>query len=317
MERILMITIAIVLDWLLGDPYWMPHPIRGIGWLIRRVENLVIGLRVKKRVQGILLWVIVITIVFTVGGLILWLLEIVHPLLNRIGQVILIYTCLAARCLDLETRKVQKALEKGQLSDARELLSFLVGRETKELSQEEVIRAGVETVAENTVDGVIAPLFYAFIGGAPLALAYKAINTLDSMVGYKNEKYLHLGWASAKMDDWVNLLPARLTACLIPVAALFYNGNLRYSYKIMFRDRFNHSSPNAGHPEAAIAGALKVQLGGTNRYFGQVVEKPRIGDSIKRLTAEKIGETIYLMYITEVLAFIGFAGLSYLFHIYL
>lgn len=304
MERFLFIGIAILLDWIFGDPYWLPHPIRAIGWLIKKIEKIVTGWKLNKRLQGVFLWVSVISITFLVSWSLLRILGMIHPLLNKIGQILLLYTCFAAKCLALEGRKVQKELENGQLNNARQLISYLVGRETDQLTKKDIIRATIETVAENIVDGVISPLFYAFIGGAPLALTYKAVNTLDSMVGYKNEKYFELGWASARMDDWANFIPARLTGLFIPMAVYFYNGKVVSSFKIMMRDRKKHSSPNAGHPEAAVAGGLSIQLGGANRYFGKVVEKPKIGDNKKSLKPEMIRNTIHLMYITEVVALI-------------
>lgn len=309
MERLLFIGIAILLDWIFGDPYWLPHPIRAIGWLIKKVEKIVTGWMINKRLQGVALWGVVIGITFLVSWSGLKGLEMVHPLLNKLGQILLLYTCFAAKCLAHEGRKVQKELVNGQLNNARRQISYLVGRETDQLTKKDVIRATIETVAENIVDGVISPLFYAFIGGAPLALTYKAVNTLDSMVGYKNDKYLELGWASARMDDWANFIPARLTGLFIPMAVYFYNGQIVSSLQIMLRDRKKHSSPNAGHPEAAVAGGLSIQLGGPNRYFGKVVEKPKIGDNKKALKPKMISNTIHLMYITEVIALFVFSSI--------
>ena len=188
-------------------------------------------------------------------------------------------------------------------------LSYIVGRDTSKLSEKEIIRATVETVAENTVDGIIAPLFYAFIGGAPLAFAYKAINTLDSTVGYKNEKYKDLGFASAKIDDIANYVPARLTAVLMSLASLFLRFDAKNCLRIAIRDRKNHKSPNCAYPEGAAAGALGVQLGGTNVYFGEVVVKPTIGDATRELVIADITRGNQLMYMTSVVGVLIFTGL--------
>ena len=313
MDRLLIIGTAVILDWLLGDPYWLPHPIRGIGWLINRLESAVKGFRINQKWQGFILWIGVVGASYITGLIILKGLALVHPYARMVGEILMIYTCLAARCLDQETRKVMVELKRDNLKEGRRLLNYLVGRETDDLSREEVIRASVETVAENTVDGLISPLVYAFIGGGGLALAYKAVNTLDSMVGYKNQQYRELGWASARLDDLFNYIPARLTGLLIPVAAFFYNGQLVSGLKIMVRDRRNSSSPNAGYPEAAVAGSLRIQLGGPSYYFGQLVEKPTIGDPDRRLKPEHILDSIRLMYLTQILVVLICSGLYLLF----
>lgn len=308
MSLIVMIAAAVVLDWSLGDPYWFPHPVRGIGWWVRRLEGWVTRLPLPRRLQGVLLWLGVVGLTWLLCWSLLRGLGLLHPWLAAAGEVIILYTTFAARCLEQESRKIMLTLQKGRLEEARRQLSYIVGRETEDLPEEEVVRATVETVAENTVDGVIAPLFFAFLGGAPLALAYKAVNTLDSMVGYKNDRYLELGWASARIDDGANFLPARLTGFLIPLAALFYNGRFSGSLRMMLRDRKQHASPNSGHPEAAVAGALQVRLGGANRYFGKLVEKPLIGDPLRPLASTMIADTVYLMYGAEILALILFTA---------
>ncbi|MCK4258119.1 MAG: cobalamin biosynthesis protein CobD [Halanaerobiales bacterium] len=307
MEKVIIIGMAVLLDWVFGDPYWLPHPIRGIGWLIKKIERGVTKLKINKRIQGVILWLGVIIITFYVSRLFLRMLELMHPVFYIVGQIVLLYTCLAAKCLEQESRKVMNQLEKGDLKEARKLLSYLVGRETDKLTKRSVIRATIETVAENIVDGVLSPLFYAFIGGVPLALTYKAVNTLDSMVGYKNEKYLELGWASARMDDWANFIPARVSAMLIPIAVFITKGDAISSFMIMLRDRKNHSSPNAGHPEAAVAGGLSIRLGGSNRYFGKIVEKATLGDRVKPVKEGMISQTNHIMYLTEILALVLFS----------
>jgi adenosylcobinamide-phosphate synthase len=213
--------------------------------------------------------------------------------------VILSWSCLAARSLHRESRLVADALVRGDLVEARRYLSNIVGRDTAELDEAEVWRATVETVAENTSDGVIAPLFYLCIGGPVLAIAYKAVNTLDSMVGYRNERYKSLGWASARCDDLANFMPARLTGLLMVAAAPLFGFPPGNAWRIMCRDGRNHSSPNSGIPEAAVAGALGVRLGGASIYSGKRVEKPTIGDPLKPLSPAAWEGAIRLMYGTE------------------
>ncbi|HET6418578.1 MAG TPA: adenosylcobinamide-phosphate synthase CbiB, partial [Geobacteraceae bacterium] len=216
----------------------------------------------------------------------------------------LAYTCLALRSLHRESKLVADRLAAADLEGARRYLSRIVGRDTEHLDEPEIWRALVETVAENSSDGVIAPLFYLMLGGPALGLAYKAVNTLDSMVGYKNERYLHLGWASARFDDLANWLPARITGILMVVAAPLAGLSGRNALRIVFRDGGKHSSPNSGIPEAAAAGALGVRLGGANRYFGVIVEKPTIGDMINELSIESYRGTVRLMYVSTSLMLI-------------
>jgi adenosylcobinamide-phosphate synthase len=197
--------------------------------------------------------------------------------------------------------KVYFALKKKDIALARKFTSYIVGRDTKNLDEKQLIRATVETVAENTSDGVIAPLFYGFIGGAPLAMMYKGINTMDSMVGYINEPYTHIGFFPAKTDDVFNYIPARITGLIMCIAGLFMKASVYNSLRIMIRDRKNHKSPNCAYPEAAVAAILKVQLGGNNIYFGEVVEKPTIGDETRQLKKEDIVSANKIMFFTEVL----------------
>lgn len=297
------IGLAVLLDFLIGDPYWFPHPIIYIGKLIKFLENF-FRKRCKAernlKVSGGVIVIIVIGMSFLIPYFILYITKDffwIHHVLN----IIIIWTTLAARCLHKEGIKVYESLKSGDLEDARLKLSYIVGRETKELTEKEVIRADVETIAENTADGVIAPLLFAMIGGAPLAMLYKGVNTMDSMLGYMNEKYKHIGFFPAKTDDVFNYIPARITGILICLAAPITGGNIFQSFKIMMRDRKNHKSPNCGYPEAAAAGALRIQIGGTNTYFGEVMTKPTIGDPINKLTLKHIKYTVELMYFAEVI----------------
>ena len=202
--------------------------------------------------------------------------------------------------MHVEGKKVYYSLEKEDLYDARIKLSYIVGRDTNSLSEKEIIRADVETIAENTSDGIIAPLLFAAIWGAPLAMLYKGVNTMDSMLGYMNEKYRYIGFFPAKVDDVFNFIPARVTGVMMCLSSPTVGGNIIESFKIMFRDRKNHKSPNCGYPEAAAAGAMRIQLGGTNMYFGEAVEKPTIGDKIKEININHINDCIKLMYVTEI-----------------
>ncbi|MCP4137226.1 MAG: cobalamin biosynthesis protein CobD [bacterium] len=291
MERLLLalkICAGYVLDLLCGDPHWFPHPVRFIGKLISFLEAVLRNIT-NERAGGILLPVIVVPLVYAIAlGL---------SSLSIFIEIVLIYTIFASRSLAVEAGKVYSALRDNNLDRARENIGFLVSRDTADLDEAGIARAAVETVSENIVDGIIAPLFFLFIGGVPLAMAYKAVNTLDSMVGYKNERYIDFGRASARLDDWCNYIPARATGYfLMPIAALLCGKSVINTIRITRRDRYNHSSPNSGYPEAAAAGALGIRLGGPASYFGTVQEKPYIGDAVKEIEKEDIPASIRLMY---------------------
>lgn len=308
------IFVGYVLDLILGDPPNWPHPVRWIGKLIN-----VIQARIRQMCQsesalkwgGLLLWLSVVGITYFTSWIVLQLLAPV-PLLQWLVEVVMIYTILATKCLNDAAMSVYQALQISSLSDARLKLSYIVGRETDTLNEEQITRATVETVAENSVDGVIAPLFFLFIGGAPLAMAYKAVNTLDSMVGYKTEKYRAMGYVSAKMDDLWNLIPARLSWLLLTGAARLLNLDYRNALQIGWRDRYQHKSPNCAWSEATVAGALGIQLGGPNVYFGQLVDKPWIGDLVRRIESNDIRLTIRLMYCASFLALLLFTAIRVL-----
>ncbi|MHB1127166.1 MAG: adenosylcobinamide-phosphate synthase CbiB, partial [Bacillota bacterium] len=226
----------------------------------------------------------------------------IHPIIGGLVNIWLMSTTLATRSLAGAARAVGQPLIRGDLFTAREKLAMIVGRDTAELSEGEIVRGTVETVAENTSDGVVAPLFYLFLGGAPLAMAYKAINTLDSMVGYRNERYLNFGWAGARLDDMANYLPARLTAVLLSLAAVIGPGKPARGLQTLLRDGRRHPSPNSGYPEAAVAGVLGVRLGGYNSYHGRSSFREYIGEDLTPLRAVHIGQAVKLMYIAAVLA---------------
>ena len=297
-----------VLDLIFGDPYSFPHPVRYIGKLIRWTEKKIRAVSKTGRalkIGGFVLWFVTVGTTFVITYGIVKLSQI-HPVIYFVVNSVLLYTTLATKCLADEAKKIMKVLQTGTIEEARKQLSYIVGRDTTSLSQGEIIRATVETVAENTVDGIIAPLFYAFIGGAPLAFAYKAINTLDSTVGYKNEKYADIGFASAKIDDMANYLPARITALLMTLASLILRLDYKNCLKIAIRDRKNHKSPNCAYSEGAVAGALGIQLGGTNVYFGEVVYKPTIGDKKREIQIQDIALTNRIMYMTSLVGLIIF-----------
>ncbi len=303
---------AVILDLLLGDPRWLPHPVVFIGRLIGRLESVLRRMVCNERLAGLLLLVLTVGISSGAAYLLLRSAALVHPLAEDALVIFLGYTCLAARSLHAESAKVMEFLGSGDLSGARKALSMIVGRDTEDLHESEICRGAVETVAENTSDGVIAPLFFLMIGGPILAIAYKAVNTLDSMVGYRNERYLYFGWASARFDDLCNWIPARLTGCLMVLAAPLLRLSGCGAWRIMRRDGRNHSSPNSGIPEAAAAGALGVQLGGVNRYFGKPVFKPTIGDSYRPLDIGSWRGTVRLMYGSELLMVLGWLGLRFI-----
>lgn len=300
---------AFGLDLLLGDPRGWPHPVAWTGRLIQRLENLWTGLLGRCRLAGVLL---TFSTLLVAGGTAWGLLALacfLHPWLWGATALWLAWTCLALRSLHSESLAVVRHLEAGDLAAARQALSFVVGRDTAELSETEILRAAIETVAENTSDGVVAPLFYLCLGGPVLGILFKAASTLDSMVGYKNERYREVGWASARLDDLLNLVPARLTGMLMALAAAVLRLDAVSALKIMWRDGRKPKSPNAGIPEAAVAGALGIRLGGPAVYFGQQVEKPTLGDDDQPVTPAAYRQTVQMMY----LASLFMLGLGFIF----
>ena len=312
--NLLSIYTGYALDLIIGDPYSFPHPVRFIGKLISFVEKQIRKITTSDKglkIAGFFLWFVVVGVTLGSTSIVLRLFQfnkVAYFLVNSI----LIYTTLATKCLKDESEKIYKVLKTGDLDKSRIQLSYIVGRDTTNLSEKEIVRATVETVAENTVDGIIAPLFYGFIGGAPLAMAYKAINTLDSTVGYKNDKYYYLGFASAKIDDIANYMPARLGVLLLSIGSLFVGFNFKNALKIGIRDRKNHKSPNCAFSEGAVAGALGIQLGGTNVYFGKEVYKPTIGDKKREIEIEDIVRTNKIMYSSSIISIIIFTTFYYL-----
>ncbi len=298
---LIQIMIAYVLDIIIGDPQWSYHPVRLIGKFIENVEKGLRKLPIPERLAGIILTIIILSGIFLTTYALVSVSRQVHFLCELTMGAIIIYFSVSVKSLAVEAKKVMTSLGKNDLINARRFLAQIVGRDTAHLNQEQIIRACVETVAEGSVDGVLSPLFYSFIGGPIGAIAYKAVNTLDSMVGYKNDKYIRFGWASARLDDVANYIPARISGVLIPVASFFCGCGFKNSLKIALRDGCKHESPNSGIPEAAIAGALGVQLGGPSTYQGGIVEKPFIGDNQNQLTMESVDMAIKITYVTSVL----------------
>lgn len=295
------ILIAYTLDLLWGDPPWFPHPVKGMGFMIEKLENLLRRSIPHQKLAGIILAFLVAGGVWCISQAVIFYLKIFNPYLASLASIFFLYTCFATKDLAVEARRVYQDLEKKDLDRARKDLSLIVGRDTSNLGQSQIIRATVETVAENTVDGIISPLFYAFLGGAPLALAYKAINTLDSMVGYKNERYKEFGWASARLDDLANFLPARISGLIMSLAFTILKRNGGRSFIFVLRDGNKHPSPNSGIPQAAVAGGLAIQLGGVNFYNSRASFKPLIGENINPLKMTHIIDTIKISYISSFL----------------
>ena len=310
METLCMIGAGFVLDLLIGDPHWLYHPVRLIGLGISGREKLLRALFPKTKtgelIGGAVLAVCIPALSFAVPFLLLWLAGLVSPWLRFALGAIFCYQIFAARSLRDESMRVGRALEKDGLPEARRYLSWIVGRDTERLDEAGVVKAAVETVAENTSDGVIAPLFYMMIGGPALGFLYKGVNTLDSMVGYKNDKYRYFGRVSARLDDVFNFIPAILSAWLMIAASALLGFDAKNAARIYRRDRKKHASPNSARTESVCAGALRVQLAGNAWYFGKLVEKPTIGDPLRPVERADIRRANRLMYGTTVLALLIF-----------
>ena len=306
LQILLAVFLGFLLDLCFGDPHWMPHPVVYIGRLISLLERVLRRLfpatKGGEHAGGILLVILVLAATGSAGYGLLWLFARIHPILGFALQVFWCYQILAARCLRDEARRVQNALETGSLPDARAAVAGLVGRDTEQLSAQGVAKAAVETVAENSTDGVVAPLCFLMLGGAGLGLLYKAVNTMDSMVGYRNERYQYFGTAAARLDDVCNFLPARLSALLMILSALMTGLDGKHAFRIWLRDRRKHKSPNSAQTESVCAGALGVELAGDASYFGTVQHKPAIGDGLRPIEARDIERACRLMLADSLLA---------------
>lgn len=319
--------IGFVMDLLFGDPHWLWHPIRLIGRLIASLDRTLLGAVRRSKGEnvrgkagehiegwagrsdgerrgefwlGILMTALVLLITGAVSYLLLAISYRTAPLLGMAVESVMTYQILAAKCLKVESIKVYHRLRENDLEGARKAVSMIVGRDTQQLDEEGVAKAAIETVAENTSDGVIAPMLFLALGGPVLGFLYKAVNTMDSMVGYKNDRYLFFGRAAAKLDDALNYIPARISALLMILSCLFAGADydMKSAWKIYLRDRRKHSSPNSAHTEAVCAGALGIRLAGDARYFGKIVKKPYIGDAVRAVEDRDIVRVNRLMYLT-------------------
>ncbi len=315
MNALFPIPLAFCLDLLLGDPPWLPHPVRLMGRAVTALESALRRIFPPaprgERAAGFVLAALLPMAAFAAGWGLLWLAGRVHPALAWILEVFLCYQCLAARDLQRESMAVYARLKEGDLPAARKAVGRIVGRDTAALTPEGVTKAAVETVAENASDGEIAPLFWMALGGAPLALCYKAVNTMDSMVGYQNEKYRYFGTAAAKLDDLANWLPARLSALLLLLLAPLAGLSGKGAWMIWRRDRRKHKSPNSAQTEAAMAGILGVQLAGDAVYFGELHHKPTLGDDLRPIQPEDIPRADRLMLLASGAAALLAAGVRF------
>lgn len=303
-----------LLDFIFGDPVWLYHPVRVIGNFISFGEKTLRKIFRKtpggELAAGAVLWFLTAGLSFLIPFAVLAGAQMLHTVLRFLIESFWCYQILAARCLVNESGKVYDRLKENDLPGARKAVSMIVGRDTENLTVEGVTKAAVETVAENTSDGVTAPLLFLILGGAPLGFLYKAVNTMDSMLGYKNEKYLYFGRFPARMDDVFNYVPSRITALLMIAAAFLTGMDGKNAWKIYLRDRRKHASPNAAQTEAVCAGALRVRLAGDAVYFGRLYKKEYLGDSLRPIEAEDIRRAGRLMYVTAVLMLIIFGVLK-------
>ncbi|ANZ69146.1 adenosylcobinamide-phosphate synthase CbiB [Pediococcus claussenii] len=315
MSVISMTVCGFLLDLLIGDPYSWPHPVKVIGNYIQTILNWVFKLKLtnlQKNWMGIAMWISVVV----PTGLVIWgimRLANFNEYIYLIVGTYFAYTAISVKGLAVEAHKIMKSVRSDNLRQARNQLGMIVGRETSQLTEEEVLKATIETVAENTCDGVIAPLCYLLIGGPTLGWIYKAVNTLDSMVGYKNEKFQYIGKASAIIDDYFNYIPARLTWLLMVMTISIMRLNTKEAITVSLRDRRKHNSPNSAFSESVVAGSLELQLGGPHIYFGTIVSKPFIGNPQKKTTTiDDVQKTIQILYGTALIALIIFGTIRFL-----
>lgn len=317
MYSLLALVLGFGIDLIVGDPHSIPHPVIFIGKLIAAVEKLVRRIFPKTRtgenVAGGVLWLVVVTVSTAVPALLLWLCYRTSVWLGLALESIMCWQILATKSLKDESMKVYRALQSGDIEKSRYAVSMIVGRDTDRLDDKGVARAAVETVAENTSDGIVAPLIFLAIGGAPLGFFYKAVNTMDSMLGYVEMPYKNIGLVPAKMDDVMNYLPARLSALVMLVAGWFLRLDTKNGWKIFKRDRYNHASPNSAQTESVCAGLLGLRLAGDAWYHGQLHKKKYIGDAVREIEYEDIPRSCRLLYVTAFLSLVLFGGLKLLF----
>ncbi|MEQ8200750.1 MAG: adenosylcobinamide-phosphate synthase CbiB [Syntrophomonadaceae bacterium] len=309
----LTVPLAFLVDLAVGDPSYLPHPVKGIGKAITRLEIFLRGLARSnrgERMAGILLAISIPAMAWAGTWVLCYLAGLIHGVVGVLVSAWFISTTIATRGLVQVGDSVYSNLAQENWARARQVVDGIVGRDTGGMDEAEMVRATVETMAENIVDGVVAPLFFAFLGGAPLAMAYRAINTLDSMVGYRNERYLYFGWASARLDDLANYLPARITGVFIVLAAALLGYHPVNSLRVIISDSRKHPSPNSGIPEAGVAGALGVQLGGTNYYGGIPSFRPRLGMADSELNRQTIKKVARFVYVAGIMAVLSGACIS-------
>ncbi len=312
------VLLAFSIDFAVGDPPRVSHPVILMGRAIYMFESILRSPGKSERLERLAGTVLALSVIcgsYVICKLVIELAVCINPLAGRIVSLWLMSTTLAARDLKRAAFKVYVPLMNGNLPEARFYLGMIVGRDTESLDCEGIVRATVETVAENTADGVIAPLLYGFIGGAPLAMAYKAVNTLDSMVGYKNERYLHLGWASAKLDDVANYIPARVSGCLLVIASFVTGFDARRAASAILSSAGLHPSPNSGVSEAAVAGALGIRLGGLNYYDGVPSFRGYLGEALQPLEVENIRHAVNLMYVSSIVGVVTGTGILAAFYL--
>lgn len=320
-DRIFALTAGFLLDLIFGDPRWLYHPIcvvgNGVAFLEKRIRNIFPKTQKGELAGGVLEVFLVCLLCLGIPGIILYGVYRLSPFAGTALETFWCYQLLATKCLKTESMKVYDKLKNGTLDEARYAVSMIVGRDTSELTETGVTKAAVETVAENTSDGVIAPMLFMALGGVPFMFLYKGINTMDSMLGYKNDRYLYYGRCAAKLDDAANYIPARISGVLMALAAFFVKLDGKNAFKIYFRDKRNHASPNSAQTEAAMAGALRVQLAGDAWYFGKLYKKPTIGDGLRPVEAEDIPRSTRLLYGTAVLGVIFFTACMGLYSVFM
>jgi adenosylcobinamide-phosphate synthase len=310
---LIILPAAFLLDLILGDPQFLPHPIRWMGKAIELLEPAFRKISKNISVSGTYFALFLILSTWAITFIIVVIAGKLNPILGIVIEIVLIYWCISARSLRQSAMEVSRSLMNYGIKEAKEKVSLIVGRDVEKLTERGIVKATIETVAENLVDGVISPLFFAVIGGAPLAIAYKMVNTLDSMVGYKNDKYIHFGKAAARIDDIANFIPARLSVPIISLAAQILSRKGLHAFKTAALEGKNHSSPNAGFPEASIAGAMGIKLGGPNYYHGKLVYKPYIGKLFGEADIKHIKKACDLMMLSSILWLVilwGITGLS-------
>lgn len=310
-ELLLLAAAAIAIDWIVGDPKWPTHPVIWIGRLVRLLESKLAPELKNNRPAavkglGIVLTLATLLLSTTIMWAIIWAADAIHVWLGYALSAWFISTTIAVKGLKEAAMLVYNPLFSGNLDDARKYAGYIVGRDTDQLDAHEASRAAIETVAENIVDALVSPLLFALIGGAPLAMLYRAANTLDSMVGYRNDKYINFGWCSARTDDVLNYIPARLSGAMIAISALFSPSmKAGRAFHSIYAFASSHPSPNSGIPEAAVAGALGIELGGRNVYFGVPSERARMGWPTRELQPEDIILTVRILYCVSFILFAG------------